>query len=258
MMVALTHDAQGHLERYLRQIKAALRGHPTVDAGEVERDVLGHIDAELAGKPEPVNASSLREVLDRLGTPDRWVPAEDLPVWRRALNRLHSGPEDWRLAYLTFASFIGGFWLPPLFIASLPLARATLAQFEASDERDGPRRWLVYPPLVFWYGAFATAILVSPIAAVVVPLEEPAVRSQVERFIPGPFWLVMPSLAVLAVGIWWTILGPLLGRFRNVVQLVFWPFANWFERRHALRLSLAGICVIVISAAVLLSVRAWM
>ena len=257
-MVALSHDAQGHLERYLRQIKAALRGHPSVDAGEVERDVLGHIDAELAGKPEPVTASSLREVLERLGTPDRWVPAEDLPLWRRTFNRLHSGPEDWRLAYLTFASFVAGFWLPPLFIASLPLARATLAQFDASDERDGPRRWLVYPPLVLFYAALATAILVSPVAAVVVPLEEPVVRSQVEKLLPGPFWLVMPSLAVLAVGIWWTILGPLLGRLRKVVQLVFWPFADRFDRRHAMWLSLAGVLLIVISAAVLLSTRMWM
>ncbi len=69
MMVTLTDDAQRHLDRYVKQVKAALRGHPSVDAAEVERDVLGHIDAELSGEPEPVGASSLRHVLDRLGTP---------------------------------------------------------------------------------------------------------------------------------------------------------------------------------------------
>ena len=49
-MATLTHDAQSHLARYLRQMRAALRGHPSVDPDDVERDVLGHIDAELAGQ----------------------------------------------------------------------------------------------------------------------------------------------------------------------------------------------------------------
>ena len=58
-MVALSDDARNHLERYLRQVKAALRGHSSLDAAEVERDVRSHIDAELAGQPEPVDAGSL-------------------------------------------------------------------------------------------------------------------------------------------------------------------------------------------------------
>jgi hypothetical protein len=36
-------------------------------ADEVERDVLGHIETELAGQPEPVDAGQLLDVLDRLG-----------------------------------------------------------------------------------------------------------------------------------------------------------------------------------------------
>src|SRR5688572_30565805 len=108
VMVTLSRDAQGHLERYLRQVKAALRGHPSVDAGEIERDVLGHIDAELSGQPETLGEGSLREVLARLGAPDAWVPADELPAWRRVWLRMRSGPEDWRLAYLTLTLFLGG------------------------------------------------------------------------------------------------------------------------------------------------------
>jgi len=199
----------------------------------------------------------LRAVLDRLGTPDRWVPAEDLPAWRRVLNRLHSGPDDWRLAYFTLAAFVMGFWLPPLGIASLPLARATLAQLDAHDEPIGPRRWLVYPPLVLWYAAFAILLLVGPVAPVVVGLEEVMVDGRLAAVVPWPTWIVAPVIVVLALGIWWVILGLGLGRLRRIVHLVFWPFADWFDRRHARRLSLAGLILALASGAVLISAVTW-
>jgi hypothetical protein len=69
MRAILTDEAQHHLQRYLRQVQTALRGHRSVDLEEIERDVLGHIDAELAGKPEPIDAGTLLPVLDRLGAP---------------------------------------------------------------------------------------------------------------------------------------------------------------------------------------------
>jgi hypothetical protein len=256
-MVTLSQDAQGQLDRYLRQVKAALRGHPAVDADEVERDVVGHIDAELSGQPEPIGASSLRAVLDRLGTPDRWVPLEDLPAWRRVLNHLHSGPDDWRLAYLTFASFVTGFWLPPFVIASVPLARATLAQLDTHDEPIGPRRWLVYPPLVLFYAALAILLIVGPVASVVVGLEELIADGRLATFVPWPAWMVAPAVVVLALGIWWVILGLLLGRMRGIVHVVFWPFADWFDRRHARRLSLIGLLLALISGASLVGAVMW-
>ncbi len=97
MMVALSDDARTHLEQYLKQVRAALRGHASVDADEVERDLRSHVDAELSGHPEPIDAARLREVLNRLGTPRTLAPSDDLPPWRRLLERLRSGPEDWRL-----------------------------------------------------------------------------------------------------------------------------------------------------------------
>ena len=173
VMVAYSQEAQSHLERYLRQIKTALLGHPSIDADEVERDVLGHIDAELSGQPEPIAASRLLPVLDRLGSPNQWVPADDHPAWRRPFDAFSSGPGDWRLASLTFGLFVAGptlflgamiLWpLPPvLMVLSFLMARVTLALFEERGERDGVRRWLIYPPLLVWYGVFIVALFGGP------------------------------------------------------------------------------------------------
>jgi hypothetical protein len=120
-------------------------------ADEVERDIRGHIEAELAESPTPITDARLRSVLDRLGSPSQWVPADELPLWHKLIVRLKFGPEDWRLAYLTFALFLASLVLGPIglvfFVASIPLARATLALLDQEDEPVGARRWLVYPPL---------------------------------------------------------------------------------------------------------------
>ena len=74
MMTALpifTQDAQSNLERYLGRVKSALRPHPSVDSDDVEREIRGHIEAELEGASTPVTAERLRSVLDRLGSPCR-------------------------------------------------------------------------------------------------------------------------------------------------------------------------------------------
>jgi len=101
MMVALSPDAKGHLDHYLEQIRMALSGQESIDADEIERDVLSHIDAELSGESEPVPAHRLLAVLDRLGEPNEWVPAEP-SAWRRPFTALSSRPGDWRLAFVSF------------------------------------------------------------------------------------------------------------------------------------------------------------
>ena len=246
MMTALptlTHDAQGDLNRYLSRVKNALRPHSTVDADEVERDIRGHIEAELSDAPSPVTAERLGSVLDRLGSPTQWVPADDLPEWRRVLIRLTAGPEDWRLAYLTLALLVGGpllgiivgprlfFATIPLFFASILLARAGLALLDEKGEPVGARRWLFYPPLVVVCSVIAFNVFLVPPMIAAVATNQSGSRVLVE-WLPAPFWFGLSLGTAVVAGTWWMVLGLTLARFRRAVQWVFWPFANGFERRH--------------------------
>lgn len=263
LMVTLSQEAQGHLERYLRQIRTALRENPSVDADEVERDVLGHIDTELSGQPEPIGATRLLHILDRLGAPDQWVPADEHPAWRRPVEAFHSGPGDWRLALLTFGCFVAApalfmgrivLWpLPPiLFAVSFLLARVTLALFDEHGEQVGPRRWLIYPPLVVWYGALVVALVGGPVLlASVFVSDDPTLRSRLLSWPGGPAWMRVLCVIGVALGIWWALLGLLLRSFPRGIQVAFRPFADRFERWHAMRLAILGLCVFVLSGMVL-------
>ena len=265
----LTQEAQGELDRYLRRVKAALRAYPAVDAQEVERDIRGHIEAELAESATPITESRLRSVLDRLGTPSQWVPADELPVWHKVLLRLRSGPEDWRLAYVTFAVFIASPMMFALFItsplvvpiaavllfASVPLARATLALLEEKDEPVGARRWLVYPPLLVTYIAIVLPVFIVP-PGLIATAGDPSLRTEARPWLAEPFWVNLALVVALGAGVWWTILGISFACFSRAVQLVFWPFADWFERRHGVRVAVAGVSVATV-AAISLAIVAW-
>jgi hypothetical protein len=64
-------------------MRSALSSHLSVDVSDVERDVISHIDAELAGEAQPIGAQRLTAVLDRLGPPDRWMSAAMGPAGGR-------------------------------------------------------------------------------------------------------------------------------------------------------------------------------
>ena len=42
-------------------------------------------------------------------------------------------------------------------------------------------------------------------------------------------------------------LGLALAGFRRAVRWVFWPFADWFDRRHGLRFALVGLAIAALS-----------
>ena len=239
-----TQDARSDLERYLRRVRNALRPHPSVDADEVERDIRGHIEAELAGVSPPVTSERLASVLDRLGSPNAWVPADDLSAWRRLLMRISSGPEDWRLAYLALVSFLLFPVAPPLLLASILLARAALALLEEQGEPVGARGWLLYPPLVFIYVDLAIlAFVLAPCLVATVafaPDVDPALRAYLLGWLPDPSWRAAAAAIALAAGSSWLVLGLVSARFSTAVRWVFWPFADWFERRHGRRIATVG------------------
>jgi hypothetical protein len=261
-MVVLTQDAQSQLARYLRQMRAALRGHPSVDPDDIERDVLGHIDAELAGHHEPIVESDLRRVLDRLGAPSQWVPGEELTPWWGLISSLRDGPEDWRLAYLSLtlafvgaALFLGNAWLWPLPLL-LPLvaffmARASLELLEHHEEPVGARRWLLYPVLLPCYGVLVAALLFWPLAPIAGALNDTHdLQEWMARSNPEWFWAIAPASAALALGLWWACLGLILRRSPAAPRAAFRPFANGFDRRHGTRLALMGILVAAAAGAI--------
>ena len=180
------------------------------------------------------------------------------------MNRIQSGPEDWRLVHLTFVSLLCGWglflterpvWpLPPiLVIASFVAARATLAVLAEHDEPIGPRRWFIYPTLLIWYSGFAAALLLSPIPPVALAVEDtPLVQDWIAQSIPGPHVVVSSAAIILAVGGWRLALGLLLRRFHPLIQLAFWPFADWLNRRHATRLAMTGLVLVAIAGGVLI------
>ena len=214
-------------------------------------DIRGHIEAALFDAPAPVTAERLRSVLDRLGSPNQWVPSDDLPVWRRVLVELTAGPEDWRLAHLTLALFVSWPLLgpigPPMWVASILMARAGLALLDEKGEPVGARRWLLYPPLVFIYAGLAVAMFLVAPAAIAGLAGDPSAGGDFVAWLQTTSWLSLALVVALVAGMWWMMLGLTLARFRRAVRWVFWPFANWFERRHGLRIAAGGFIIAALS-----------
>ena len=211
-MTAFTPEADARLAEYLGQVRAALAAAPDVDPGEVEADIREHVETEFAGWHGPVGLPELEAILTRLGPPAAWAgggparPGWDgvvagakglwadarraaagvwAALWRAAGRAtagvwaaLWRGPEDWRLAYLTFGTFV-------VFLLSLPdlgrrpwpilllavayiLARAAVALAAERGVRLGARRWLVYPPLVLVSLPLLIGTLVCPLGVGIV------------------------------------------------------------------------------------------
>jgi uncharacterized protein (TIGR03435 family) len=262
MMVAFSPDAQGHLNDYLRQLKAALAGQPSVDAGEVERDVLSHIDAELSGEPEPVAAHRLLKVLDRLGEPQEWVP-QDQPSWQRPFAALQSRPNDWRLSLLAFGSLALAFilmlgsvmlWPMPLVLGALSFitARIAVGLMDSGGEAVGLRLWLLAPPLLLVYVPLFVVLAGGPALSLGNFLDQDAAaRTRLADFASGSSPVAVTGAIALVLGCWWALLGLLSIQFMSAIRAVFRPFANGFGRRHATRLALAGVVLAVVGIAAL-------
>jgi hypothetical protein len=262
MMVALSPDAKGHLDHYLKQIRVALSGRESIDADEIERDVLSHIDAELSGASEPVPAHRLLAVLDRLGEPNEWVPAEET-AWRRPFTALSSRPGDWRLAFvssgalvLTVVLMTGPVMLWPLPLVLPPVAfitaRVNVALLEERGEAVGLRTWLLYPSLLALYIPLSLALMGGPTWPLANLLsEDPSARSRIGALAHASPSLATPALVAIVLGCWWTLLGLVIIQMIPSVRALFRPFAGFLDRRHAVRLAVTGIVLAFIGIATL-------
>lgn len=258
-MIELNDEARCRLAEYIARVRSALRGCRSVDPAEVERDIREHIENDLSDAPRPVGVASLDPVLDKLGSPTQWIPEEDRAWWWRTLSGLRQGPEDLRLAYLSFGLFVLALLLFTTFpafhilmLASFLLARATLA-FSAEQGEMRAQRWLIYPPLILVYLFLGLLVLLGPVYWV----------GRVFDFVlrPQPFFgpgrLYRPTIAarwaVLAlptVPLWLVVLGILLRAVPGFFVAVFTPF---LARERARRIGkwLIWIGVILVGAGIL-------
>ena len=62
-MINLSDSAKKCLDEYLRQMRTCLRDCVTVDADEIEANVIEHIENELIGVLEPISLENLDIVL---------------------------------------------------------------------------------------------------------------------------------------------------------------------------------------------------
>jgi hypothetical protein len=247
-MIELTPDARMRFDDYLRRIRAALSGTRAVEPAEVEQNVIEHVEVALAGVPAPIGSEPLRAVLEQLGPPERWLPEEEQPLWRRMMGKLTNGPEDWRLAYLSFAVTavmllffpVGGVVLLPI---AFLMSRAVVQLVQEKGETLGARAWLVVPPIAIAFLLFLAAVLFGMAALPVALAEEEGwdvlgLRHPTDR----ADWLRMfVGLIALSGGVWWVVLSGLFALLFRPIRWLFAPILNKLRRVHFLWLTAIGI-----------------
>jgi len=255
-MIELTGNAQNSLDKYLHRARAYLKGAKSVDAAEVEQNITEHIENELAGASEPVSAEELETVLEKLGSPQQWVPEEELPWWRRMVLRVQTGPEDWRLAYISFGLFVLGVLLLPtgviLIAGGFIAARAALSVVEDATLLKA-QKWLLYPSLITVYVGLLVSLLALPLLGLM-PLAsewENTLKDDFRILDDMHYWQAACSVFAGSLGLWWVIQGLVLLARPNIPKPLFRPFADGFNRRWAVVLILVGFAVLVVSVVVL-------
>ncbi len=253
-MVELSENARKGLDGYLRQVRSYLSWSKSLDRDEIEQNITEHIERELEGTPEPVSSSILEGILERLGSPRQWVPPEALSWWGKLIIQLPTDSQDWRLAYMSFGFLLFGFiflafsplWLV-LFPAAFVTARAALAA-NGSPEKLGAQRWLLYPSLLLICVPLALTLLAGPgflAGTIGAELHEVAEIRQVSNM--GLVAFVITS-ATLVTSIWWMVMGLVFCKWPSCVHPLFRPFADDFNRRHALVLTGAGVLLLALLA----------
>ena len=254
-MIEMTPAARERLDNYLRRMRSELRGKRSVVADEVEQSVQEHIEIALAHAQSPVGAAEVIGVLDRLGPPERWLADEERPVWRRVMDRLRSGPEDWRLAYLAFGLFLLSILFLPVggFLLLIPAMFVSRAYVELARDRGEPlgaRRWLVYPPIVVIL-ALAVGLLIigPPLPVMAFALDDDGLEQvlDIPQSKAGELRFLLGMGAVL-FGSWWIIAAGFCAAFLRPIRFVFTPLLEGLRRKHFAVLAAIGALVAAIGA----------
>jgi hypothetical protein len=254
-MIEMTPAARERVDNYLQRMRSELRGTRAVFADEVEQSVREHIEIALAGAQTPVGATEVIGVLDRLGAPERWLADEERPLWRRALDHVRSGPEDWRLAYLAFGLFLASIVLLPiggilLLIPAMFVSRAYVELVRDSGEPLGARRWLVYPSIALVLAfAVGTLIVGPPIPALAFAFDGDGLEPVLD--IPdttaGEIRFVIGAGSVV-FGSWWILAAAFCAAFLRPIRFVFAPLLDGLRRKHFAVLAAIGALVAAVGA----------
>ncbi len=237
-----------HLDNYLQQVRICLQDCLTVDADEVEQNIKEHIESELQDSSEPVSFDTLDDILKRLGSPQQWLPEEEISWWRKIILRLRTGQENWRLAYISFAMlilsvlfcFYNAIEISFIFLAaSFILSRTTLSVVDNHNELKA-QKWLIYPSLVIVYGVALFSLLFWPIP-LLFELASGYDHAKIDMFpwstgSETPYWTIAFIFFAGATCLWWLILGLIHKKTPRLFGAVFRPFAetikpkslNWF------------------------------
>lgn len=258
MMPKLSINAQKSFDAYLHQVRLLLQGVKSIDIEEIVQNINEHIENELADVTEPVDTDKLEDVLKKLGSPQQWVPEEEIQWWKKIILRLRSGPEDWRLAYLSFVLLISGFLFPPAFIILLPasfiVSRAFLSVKNRNDELQG-QKWLIYPSLIIICIILLFIILawpIIPISIFWVPAYTAILNEHGIDASQKTVNIVTIQVCAESLGAIWIGYGLLLlkKKYQKLIKLIFKPFADNFNRKWDMLLIFMGVVLIVLGMAV--------
>ncbi|HEX2120475.1 MAG TPA: hypothetical protein VHL59_02435 [Thermoanaerobaculia bacterium] len=258
MTIELTPDAKLRFEQYLQRMRDTMRGARAVEAAEVEQNVREHVEVALATAPAPVGSDRLAAVLEQLGPPEQWLPEEDRPAWRRTMERLMTGPEDWRLPYLSFAvttlMFVtlpigGALLLLPAFV----LSRAWVALMAERGEAIDARRWLVLPPIAIAFVLFlgltlAGGIILAGAAALEHDVPQLGIRGPE---VNAEELLAFSGYLMSAAGVWWLFLSILFAFLMQPIRTLFAPLLENVGRRHLLVLGGAAVFLLAVGLALM-------
>jgi hypothetical protein len=256
-MIDFTPEAKQRFDGYLQRMRTSLRGSRSVEPGEVEQNVVEHVELALAGVPGPIGPDRLAHVLEQLGPPERWLSDDERTWWRKIMDRVITGPEDWRLPYLSFAiTFLMFLFFPVggvmLLLPAFLVSRAYVALMDERGEPLGARKWLVLPPIAFVLVLVSGAVLIAPAAAIAGILSEVGLRNlgfdagtrtEQMRYVSG--------FVTLGAGAWWIVLSGVFALVMRPYASLFAPLTSGLRRGHALVLTIGGVVLAAIGAALL-------
>lgn len=221
-------EARTALQQYLDEVTEALAG-TSLDAEEILRDIEDHVEEALEGT-HAVEEREMKSVLERLGPPSRWVPADQrgeptgrVPAW--AEDRIPAIAVG--AGIVTAVSLATFPWFGPFpLLGAWILSRGGLEIVRKADSNVGVWVWLLYPaPILVSVGLAALVLLVpaGPIAELVGH--------------HGPTRALARTAAGL--GVWWMVVGMGVAALTGPIRWLLDPIP--LQRRHGHVVALLGV-----------------